>query len=496
MIKVDQPAGTLSKSIHSGKWMTLSMVTQKILSVGTFFTLARLLTPADYGVIAIALIITATIDKFTSPGLETALVQKRTDMEPYLDAIWTANVFRSFLLGLIIFWAAGPLSDFFDMPEAIDVIRLSSLLVILPKLGNTRLIYFFTELNFKKIFWRDLSGQIAYTIIAIAWALFISASFWALFLGHISRLLISSLISYILYPSPPRFSFNFKPLLPLVNYSKWIMGQNILDYFIGLLDQIFVGKLLGVERLGFYSKARDLSFMTTSSLLSIIRKVSFYAYVNIQTELKKIQDGFIKSLDLVLIVTLPFCFLLLVEGGAIISVLLGPNWLGLVVPLKILAVANIFKALASPVYPIFNSMGRPEINFKINIIRLIFSIPLFYWGIKFWGTDGAAWAFSLIALIVLLYSVWQARGVLKLNWGNIMPSILHISFSLAPVVLLAVGLRPFIHSFNDNYLISAWVILLSFIYAGFVWFFGRFFPGGPSSTLAAILLELRAKERH
>ena len=104
MIKVDQSAGTLSKSIHSGKWMTLSMVTQKILSVGTFFTLARLLTPADYGVIAIALIITATIDKFTSPGLETALVQKRTDMEPYLDAIWTANVFRSFLLGLIIFW--------------------------------------------------------------------------------------------------------------------------------------------------------------------------------------------------------------------------------------------------------------------------------------------------------------------------------------------------------------------------------------------------------
>ena len=63
-------------------------------------------------------------------------------------------------------------------------------------------------------------------------------------------------------------------------------------------------------------------------------------------------------------------------------------------------------------------------------------------------------------------------------------------------MLLAVGLRPFIHSFNDNYLISAWVILLSFIYAGFVWFLGRFFPGGPSSTLAAILLELRAKERH
>lgn len=484
-------SSVLSRSINSGKWMTLSMIFQKVLSIGTFFVLARLLTPADYGIIAIVLMITTFADRFTSHGIETAIVRQREKIDGYLDAIWTVNVLKSLFLFASIFLLAKPLSSFFNIPEMYNVIRLGALLVVLPHMSNIRQIYFFTNLDFKQIFWRDLVSQIFYTFTALTIALFLSASVWALLYAHLVRIAVAVLMTYILYPSLPRLSFKFRPLLKFLSYSKWIVGQNIFDYAIGLIDQVFIGRLLGAERLGYYAKANDLASTTTAPLTSIVKKVAFYAYNTVQTDLKKIQDGFIKSLDIILLVTVPFSFLLMVEGGAIINVLLGQKWLSLVLPLKITAVAHIFYAISGLVYPLFNSVGKPKINFQITLLRLVLSIPLFYFGIKLYGIAGAAIAMLIISIIILLYSIWQARTVLQFGWSRILPSLLHIGFSMSPAILLAILLRPFVHSFNNDYIVVTWVIFLSLTYVFLIFALGRFFSSGPKNTLAVVINELK-----
>ena len=482
--------GVLSKSIHSGKWMAVSMVAQRVLSLVTFFVLARLLTPADYGIITIVLMVTAVADRLASHGLGTALVQKGGDIDSYLDPLWTINLFKAFGLALFIFLIAGPVSLFFNIPQALPLLRLSGLMIVLSSFGNAREVYFFTNLDFKKVFWRDLTGQLSYSLVAIAWSLLVSASVWALLFGHFSRLLSTTLVSYALYPSRPRLSFNFAPLKKFFGYSKWVVGQNMLDYFNSLLDQFFVGRLLGAEKLGFYSKASDLASMTRASLLSIISKVGFYSYNIVQNDLKKIQEGFVKSLDIMLMLAIPFSFLVIVEGGAMVSVLLGAKWLPLVVPFKILAVANIFTAIYGVAYPIFNSIGRPDVNFKVTLVKLFLSLPLFYVGIKLWATNGAAAMAAIIALVLLLYVIWEARKVLQLGRERLLPSFYHISLAMAPIIILAIGLRPFIHGFGNNYLILAWVAFLGLFYVALFWLLGRFFPNGPRSTVELIFSEI------
>lgn len=488
-------SGALSKSIHSGKWMAVSMICQRILSFGTFFVMARLLKPEDYGVIAIILMVTAVVDRLTSHGLETALVQGGGEIDRYLDPIWTINLLKSLGLAVVIFFIAGPISVFFNIPQALPLLRLSGLLIIFANLGNVRQIYIFTGLDFKKIFWRDLAGQLSYSVVAITWSIFISASAWALLSGHLSRLLVSALATYALYPSKPRFSFNFLSLKKFFSYSKWVVGQNMLDYFNSLIGQIFIGRFLGAERLGFYSKAADLASVTRASLLSIISKVGFYAYNFVQDDLKKIQDGFIKSLNIMLMLAIPFSFFLLVEGGAIVSVLLGKNWLPLVVPLKVLAVGNIFTAIYGITYPLFNSVGRPDINFKMTMAKLFLSLPLFYFGIEFLETNGAAAADVVISLVLLLYVIWEARKILKLSYKMFLPSIFHISLSMAPAAFLAIFLRPLVHGLGSDYLIFVWVIFLSLLYMASFWLFSRFFSSGPKDTVLVIFAELMASWR-
>ena len=184
--------GTLSRSIHSGKWMMISMVIQKVLTLATFFVLARFLKPVDYGIIAILLMVTAVTNRLTSHGLSAALLQRGGDIDPYVDLIWTINIFKSLSLAVLIFFIAGPVSVFFNIPQSLPLLRLGGLLLIFPSLSNARQVYLFTNLDFKKIFWRDLSGQISYSVVSIIWALFISANAWALLAGQFSRVFVSS----------------------------------------------------------------------------------------------------------------------------------------------------------------------------------------------------------------------------------------------------------------------------------------------------------------
>jgi len=494
MSSIATQSGTLSKSIHSGKWMVLDTIVQKILSLGTFFVLARLLTPADYGVIAVVLMITSLTDNLTNHGMELALAQRGGDMEPFLDAMWTINIIKALVLAAGLFLLGPVISWFFHIPEAVPLLRLSGLFIVLPKLGNARQIYFFTELNFKKIFWRDISSQIMYTVGAIGSVFIIGASYWALFIGHMARLLTAVIATYLLHPNWPRLSFRFKQFLFLFAYGKWIGGQNIVNYFTSFIDRLFIGRLLPVDMLGYYSKARDLSSVATASLSSIISKIGFFAYNNIQTKQTKIQDGFIRSLDLILFITLPVCFFLLVEGGAVVSTLLGDKWLSIVLPLKILSLVNIVNVCIGLLYPIFNSLGKPQITLKVMLVRLIASLPIFYIGIRFNELVGAAEAAGVVSLLVLLYAFQKSRAVLKLSLRTILLRFLHITGALLPVAIIAIILRPFIHSYQNDWLIFSWVIFLGIIYIGNIFWFGKSAKNGPRETLLMIGRELKFKK--
>ncbi|MDP3710349.1 MAG: oligosaccharide flippase family protein [bacterium] len=491
--RVADNKGALAKAIHSGKWMLYGTATQKILSVATFFILARILTPEHYGIIAVVLMITSTTNLMTSHGLEMAIAQRGVDVEKYLDSIWTLNILRALALAILIFILSKPLSIFFHIPTAVNILRVGGLLLIAIHLINVRQIHFVINLDFKKLFWRDFAGQIAYTISALSWALFVQASAWALLVGHMARQIVSDVVTYIEYPCWPRLSFKFRPLLNFIGYSKWISGQVVLDYITNFIDPIFVGRMLGPSNLGLYSKANELASTATATLLSIMRKISFYAYNTVQSDLQKIQKGFIKSLDVIGLIMFPFSFLIFIEGEAIVSMLLGQRWLLLVVPLKILAIANFLDSISGIFNPVFNILGKPKINAYATLLRLISSLALLYFAAKWWGMTGVAVAILIMAFLVLLYNIWESMALLKLGWRKVMPSILQPVVSLVPLFVLFLFLQESIHKIENAYLTVVWLILLLAIYAISFLLLSRFFKQGPRNTIIDILAEFKHK---
>lgn len=491
--KAAEEKGVFGRSIQGGKWMVYSAITQKALSIVTFFILARLLAPGDYGIMAIIFMVINFFQYFTEHGFEQALIQRQKNIEGFLNEVWTLNVLKSFLIFGLIYWLAGPISGFFHAPEAASVIRWAGLLAVVSGLTNIRQLFFFKELDFSKVFWRDLAGQICYTAVTLSWAIFIQASFWALFAGQVARLLAMTIMTYVLDPVLPRLSFHFKRLRGLLAYSKWVFARSIVNYGLGVVDNVYVGRLLDASSLGFYSKGKDLSVVAASPLLNIMNKVSFSSYSLLQDEPGKVKAGLVKTLDILFLLAVPVSLVLLLEGGALVSFFLGQRWLGIVAPLKILSIAMIIENFGRFWEPIFDGLGRPAVNFKGNVIQLLLSLVSLYFGIKYAGLKGAAFALLAVEVVIMLYMAWQGRKILRAGPERLMPSIVATGIAGAVVLALDMVLRLSLHSRFSDLALVGWSAFLGTVYLAVLWLLGAYFTSGPRQTLLTVIRELRGR---
>lgn len=489
----DVSEGIYNKSIRSGTWYMASVIGQKALSLVTFFILARLLFPHDYGIMAIVMVIIAPLNQLTTISFGDALVQRQDSIEKFLNPLFTLDLFRSIILAILIY-AFGPvLAAFFHVGDTtfILLIRMSGLLLIIPALSNIRTIYLFKELELRKIFYRDIFSQTAYVVAAVGYALFVERSAWALLVGAIAQNVAGTIASYAIYPAVPALSLNFRVLVELLGFTKWIYGQEILDVVIAQIDKIFVGRLMSADQLGIYSKAKDLASTATNTIASMINKIGFAAFAKVQDKLNKVQEGFVKSIDVLVLSSLPFTLLLLIEGGAVVSLFLGPKWLAIVEPLKIFAFGNLLLAFTGIVAPILAALGRPDINFKTNVIRLIVTLPFMYVGYRFDGMNGLAWAVATTWIVLSGYILLRAKRIMQMHRSLFLPVFGSAVFSCIGVVFIDLMLRIML-SGTRGYVLNASILVgLGILYYVLLFFIGRRVGKGPSHTAFSILRELR-----
>jgi len=484
-------AGVLSKSIQGGKWFLVSMIGQRFLNMVTFFVLARLLVPEDYGVITVILVVLAFFGQFSNPAFGTAILQRKGDVEKYLDAYWTFEVIRSFGIAFVIFCASGVIVKWFNVDASYAyLVRFCGLFVVITSLSNVRMVYFFKRLDFFLVMVRDLAAQIAYAVIAIGFALFVDRSPAALFAGYVGMYATGTVFSHVICRSIPRVSFAFHRFRDLAGFGKWVYGQNLLDYAIQYTDKIALGRLMDPSQLGIYAKSKDLAAMPTAMVNTIITKVAMPAFSQIQDQIEKVRAGFLKSLDVLLMVSLPAALLILLEGGSIVEILMGDRWFPIVEPLKIFAFGNIYYSVVPVLSAVFLAVGKPKVNFQTNLAQLIISVPAMLIGLRVYGMKGLAIAIVAVWSFLFLYVLFRARRIIRIGKQHLVPLFIPGAFASITVIVLDVALRNAVHARDLVALNVAWVALLGIVYAVILFAVSRRLGGGPWETLISILSEL------
>ncbi len=477
--------GTLGKAIDAGKWSAIGLVVQKAIGFVSFFVLARLLAPNDYGLITVALMVVGIAEIIFTPDFGAALIQKKENINQYLNVFWTFNLLRAVGVFLFIFLTSPLVAIFFRVqdPLAISVLRLSGLMIVIRALGNMGSIFFFKELDFKKLFFRDTGGQIAFSVIAILWALY-KPSVLALFFGYLGQEFASMLLLYYFHHYRPRISFHFRRLLDLIRYGTWTMGKNIVGQVNANLETMIIGRSLGVSNLGLYSRANNVVSLPSSALFSIIYKVGFPTYAKVQNDQEKIRRGFLKSFDVALITMIPFMFLILLIGRETILVLLGKNWLGMVPAMKVLVIALTFEGFSNIIYPLLEGVGRANLRFKLSLLQLVLAAPLLIW-LSRYGLVAAASAMLIISFVVFFVAGFWLFRYLKIKFSTLARPLLTVVFASGAAAVAASPLYFFLEVTKP----FSFIVLLFFsglVYLGTLVLVGRSLKSSTYETLRGL----------
>jgi len=408
-----KPDESLSRRvIISGFWVFSLRVFQQLFSFSRLIILARILAPFDFGLMGIALLTMSTLETFSQTGFQAALIQKKKDIESYLDAAWTVLILRGLAIFGILYFAAPFASSFFAAPEAKPIIRVIGFSVLLQAFTNIGVIYFQKELKFNKEFIYQFVGTIADFVVAVA-AVLILKSVWALVFGLLSGNAARCFVSYLLQPYRAHLSFDLRKAKELFGFGKWILGSSILVFLLTQGDDAFVARILGTAALGFYQLAYRISNMPATEISHVISKVMYPAYSEIRDNLPALRESYLKVLELTAFLSFPATAVILVLSPDFTNIFLGDKWLPMVPAMQVLALFGMIRSIGATTGVVFMAVGKPEIRTKIQSAQLIFLAVLIYPLTMRWGILGTSIAVTAYALIFNLVAFYKALDIVK-----------------------------------------------------------------------------------
>jgi len=385
-----KPGKNLSqRTVRGGFWVFSLRIVQQIFGLARLIILARILAPHDFGLMGIALLTMSTLETFSQTGFQAALIQKKKDIESYLDGVWTVLILRGLALFGILYFAAPLAASFFDAPEAKPIIQVIGISVLLQAFTNIGVIYFQKELEFNKEFIYQFAGTLADFIVAVS-AVLILRNVWALVLGLLAGNAARCFVSYIIHPYRPHLSLDLGKAKELFGFGKWILGSSILIFLITQGDDIFVGKLLGATMLGFYQLAYRISNMPATEITHVISQVTFPAYSKLQDNIPKLREAYLKVLKVTAFLSFPIAGLIFVLAPDFTKIFLGEKWMPMVPAMQVLVLAGLFRSIAATTGPIFHAVGKPKIDTRWQIARLFVIAVLIYPCTIKWGILGTS----------------------------------------------------------------------------------------------------------
>ncbi len=406
------PRGVKNRTLKAGMWSFGMRGASRVLQLVRTVVLAKLLSPADFGLMGIAIITLSLVDTFSRTGFHQALVQKKEDVTSYYNTAWTVEIARSGLLGAALFFGAPFVASFFDTPDVVAIIRVLAASVAIAGLTNVAIAEFDRELDFRKIFQLEVVERGADVVAAITFA-FVLGNVWALVIGSAVGKVARVAGSFWLARRPLRLELDRVKAAEMYKYGRWIFGSIILWFLTSELDDILVGRMMGETDLGLYRMAYVISQSMLTEVAMAINLVVFPAFARIQEEREKLTQSLRSAIHLIGFISFPAAVLFVMVGADLTRILLGPQWLPMVPALQVLAVAGAARAVSSVATIMFEGSGSPGITTRLELIRLALMASLLYPLIAEYGLVGAAIATIASSIVVDVITLIRAARYLE-----------------------------------------------------------------------------------
>ena len=428
---------TIGQQVSSSlRWMAGMRVAGQVFTWGSTLFVIRLLSPEDYGLMAMATIVIGFLSNTNEMGLGSAIVQKKGLDKVLVEKIFgMLLLFDAFLFG-IIYFIAPYIADFFSDDRLISIIRVLGITILINPLFTIPDAIMTRNMDFRSISIIAFVAQLIAAITTLSFA-FYGAAVWSLVYGQLAMAVAMTIGAYYAsrYYCLPRF--NFSGVRGVLNFGGFVTIQCMLYSLFVKADEIIIGKFLGKELLGYYAVAMRLATLPMEKFQAILNEIGFSAFSQIQEKQELVQEHLCKAIRILAVIVFPVFFGISSVAPELVHVVLGEKWLDTILPLQILSIAMALRML-NITDPVLNALGRPDAGAKVFAIGCIVMPIAFLIGIR-WGLVGVCYAWLIAYPIHFYITMRISLPIIGLNLSRyigqfIYPAIFAVLMYAAVVV--------------------------------------------------------------
>ena len=412
-------------------WRFAERCGAQIVTFVVSIVLARILTPEDYGQIALITVFTTIMQVFVDSGLGTALIQKKDADDLDFSSVFYFNFVVCLVLYAIMFMAAPVIANFYNDLSLTPIIRVISLTIAISGVKGIQQSYVSRNMLFKRFFYGTLGGTVfsAFLGIGLAYAGF---GVWAIVAQQLSNTAIDTLILWLTVKWRPKKMFSWERLKGLLSFGWKMLASALLDTLYGNIRSLIIGKLYSSADLAYYNQGDKFPYVIANNINTSIDSVLLPTMASEQDNKKRVKSMTRRAIKTSTYIMAPLMMGLAFCAEPIVRLILTDKWLPCVPFLRIFCITYMFQPIHTANLNAIKAMGRSDLFLKLEIAKKIVGIALML-STMWFGVMAMAYSLLLSSILSQIINAWPNRQLLGYGY-------LEQVRDFAPGILLAIGM--------------------------------------------------------
>ena len=402
----------LARKVAIGSVLMVSArLIARLVDLVTMLVLARILVPADFGLVAIAASVVSIAEAALEIPVNQALVRLSAITMRQYDTAFTLSALRGLALTIALPLMAAPVASFYGEPRLVPLICVLSLAPAARGLISPRLAEFQKAMNFWRDFWLELGGKLVAFGAGLAIAL-LTGSYWSIVVGTVVMPVVSSAASYIVAPYRPRLTL--ADLAVFRGFVGWMTAAQIVSAVNWQFERLLLGKVVTTARVGVFTASSDLAGIPFLAFFGPVLRPLLAGFSHVRDDRDRLAQSYLSSLGAIGAVGLPLLVGESLVADPAVRLILGPQWLDAVPLVELLSLSLIPALFALPAVPLIMSFGQTRLIVYRNLVEFGVKLPLAIVGLLQFGLMGivaARLVSELAAVGVSIVLVRRLAGI-------------------------------------------------------------------------------------
>ncbi|NLE05974.1 MAG: lipopolysaccharide biosynthesis protein [Crenarchaeota archaeon] len=430
---------SLAKSTYTALlWSFIDRAGEQVLRFVFSIVLARLLLPADFGLLGMAYVVTEIARIIVQGGLGLGLINKKNTSIIDESSVFYVNLVLGFLGTVIVYSLAPVICSFYKNSAIIPIVRILSLNIVLGATGTIQTVLMTKKINFKTQTKVSISATSISGAIGIIMA-FKNFGIWALVYQNLIRTAIYSLLMWFTYKWRPKIVFSLKSIIELFNFGYKILLGNLAQVIFNNIYVILIGRLFSPVQLGYFTRAQQTQQIPIDTMSTIIWRVTFPVMSTIKDDEVRFKSALRKAIKNLAFIVFPSMVICTIAAPTLFYILFGERWAPSVPMFQLLCIATIFLPIEQILQNSIMAKGKSGLLLGLQIEKYVTTIVSIIMTFKF-GILGMLIGFGIISYANIMLNIYFVKREIGYNFQNLIADLFPSAVCTTASGLLAYAL--------------------------------------------------------